>query len=335
MGSPADPICACAASRRAAACGRIGVPPDEPALAEAREAAFAVAYRMMGSVADAEDVVQDALVRLHQALEAGEEVRSTPALATTIATRLAINALTSARARREQYVGEWLPEPVLAGGEDDPADAAERSDTLSLALLLVLEALTPQQRAAFLLHDVFGYEFGEVADAVGVSAANARQLASRARRHVLDQRPRYTASPEQRDRLAAGFFAAARDGDVAALEALLAEDVVLYGDGGGKAPALARPATGRARVARTLGAWSRAGQALARWTPRTVNGHPGAVISDLEGRTISVIAIEVDGARVVRVYSIVNPDKLRHLGPPADVYALLRARRDRADHPDA
>src|ERR671910_3483460 len=217
-----------------------------------RPLAFAIAYRMLGSVTEAEDVVQEGLLRLHRA----EDVQHPRAFVATVVTRLAIDELRSARARRESYVGEWLPEPVAAP-EEEPAAQAEQADSLSLAFLVLPESLTPEQRAAFLLHDVFDYGYGEVAGIVGKSEANARQLAARARRHVEEQKPRFDASREQRARLAHRFFAAAQEGDVAALEELLAEDVVLHGDGGGKVPALARALFGRSRVARTLGAWFR------------------------------------------------------------------------------
>ena len=220
-----------------------------------RPRTFAIAYRMLGSVSEAEDVVQEALLRVHAAIERGEDISSPRAYAATVTTRLAIDELRSARARRETYVGEWLPEPVAESPAEDPAQHAELADSLSLAFLVVLESLTPEQRAAFLLHDVFDYGYGEVAEIVRTSEPNARQLASRARRHVHDAEPRFDPSPERRDRLADSFFAAAENGDFEELEALLAEDVELHGDGGGLAPAIRHPVFGRAKVAQMLGNW--------------------------------------------------------------------------------
>ena len=213
----------------------------EALLDELRPTSFAIAYRMLGSVAEAEDVVQEALLRVHRALEAGERIESPRAFVATITTRLAIDELRSARARRERYVGEWLPEPILTDSRDDPAQHAEIADSLSMAMLVLLETLSPEQRAVLLLRDVFDYGYGEIAAIVGKSEDNVRQLATRARAHVEARRPRFETSREQRDELARRFFAAAMDGDLAGLEALLAHDVVLTGDGGGKVPALGRP----------------------------------------------------------------------------------------------
>ena len=248
--------------------------------------AFAIAYRMLGSVSEAEDVVQEALLRLHRAQAEGERIESPRAYVSTVVTRLGIDQLRSARRRRETYVGEWLPEPLLTSEEEDPARQAEMADSLSLAFLVLLESLSPEQRAVFLLHDVFDYPYDEVARIVGKSEANARQLAARARRRVDERRPRFEASREQRERLADRFFAAVGDGDVKALETMLAEDVVLAGDGGGKAPALARPLHGARRVARTLGTWARARHRLGGATLRRVevNGQPGAMVLDAEDR---------------------------------------------------
>src|SRR4051794_38119710 len=207
----------------------------ENLLDELRPVSFAIAYRMLGSVSEAEDVVQEALLRVHQTLDGGERIESPRAYVSTITTRLAINELRSARARRERYYGEWLPEPIVTDGEDDPARHAETADSLSLALLRLLESLSPEQRAVLLLHDVFDYGYPQVAAIVGKSEDNVRQLASRARRHVEQGRPRFQTSREQRQELAERFFQAAEQGDLAGLESLLAHDVELTGDGGGKA----------------------------------------------------------------------------------------------------
>ncbi len=292
----------------------------EQVLEEVRPVSFAVAYRMLGSVSEAEDVVQEALLRVHQALEAGEQIESPPAFATTVTTRLAINELRSARARRERYVGEWLPEPIITDGHDDPARQAEIADSLSLAMLVLLESLSPEQRAALLLHDVFDYPYAEIASIVGKSEDNVRQLATRARRHVEQRqggRVRFQTSREQRDELARRFFAAADHGDLAELEALLAHEVELTADGGGKAPALARSLRGRSRVARRLIEFARRRAALIpqiQIRPAEINGSPGALYLDGQQRLIAVVALEIAGGQITTIRSIVNPEKLAHLG---------------------
>ena len=301
---------------------------ESPLYAELRPAAFAIAYRMLGSVSEAEDVVQDAMLRLHHVLDSGEEIESPRAYVATVVSRLSIDVLRSARVRRETYVGEWLPEPLVTDEASDPAERAELADSLSVAFLVLLESLSPEQRAAFLLHDVFDYAYDEIASIVGTSEANVRQLASRARRHVSEGRPRFEASREQQEELARRFFAAVGDGDVRALESLLAEDVVLHGDGGGKAPALAKALFGRTRVARTLSNWGKQAQRMAGigTDPAEINGRPGAIVRDGEGRIVAVWALEIDEDRVQAIHSVVNPEKLTHLGEPADAYALLRGR---------
>ena len=227
----------------------------ERLLEELRPVAFAIAYRMLGSVPEAEDIVQEALLRVHQALQAGEQIASPRAYVGAVTTRLAINELRSARVRRERYFGEWLPEPIVTDGRDDPALHAEMADSLSPAMLVLLESLSPEQRTVLLLHDVFDYGYPEIAAIVGKSEDNVRHLATRARRHVQLRRPRFQTTRAQRDELTPRFFAAAQQGDLDGLEALLAHDVVLTGDGGGKVPALARSLRGRDQVARTLVNW--------------------------------------------------------------------------------
>src|SRR5436309_1535402 len=262
----------------------------EQLLDELRPVSFAIAYRMLGSVSEAEDVVQEALLRVHQSLEAGEQIHSPRAFVATITTRLAINELRSARARREQYVGEWLPEPIITDGDDDPARHAETADSLSLAMLVLLETLSPEQRAVLLLHDVFDYDYREIAAIVGKSEENARQLAARARRHVEERRPRFETTRQRHDELVQQFFSAAEHGDLAGLEALLAHDVELTGDGGGKVPALARSLHGRNRVARTLVNWFRLAARVpgVSLRPVEVNGGPGALYLDPEPRVLGV-----------------------------------------------
>jgi RNA polymerase sigma-70 factor (TIGR02957 family) len=299
----------------------------EELLDELRPVSFAIAYRMLGSVSEAEDVVQEALLAVHRALEEGTRIASPRAFVSTVTTRLAINELRSARARRERYVGEWLPEPIVTGDEDDPARHAETADSLSLAMLVLLESLSPEQRAVLLLRDVFDYGYPEIAAIVGTSEDNARQLASRARRHVERRRPRFQTTREQRDELARRFFEAAEHGDLAGLEALLAHDVELTGDGGGKAPALARSLRGRARVARTIVNWIRVGGRLpgASIRPVEINGGPGAFYLDGQERLVGVMALDIAGGRITSIRSVVNPDKLGHLGPVGDLESLLRS----------
>jgi RNA polymerase sigma-70 factor (TIGR02957 family) len=295
-------------------------------LDELRPKAFAIAYRMLGSVSEAEDIVQEGLLRLHRAVEGGERIESPRAYLSTVVTRLGIDHLRSARVRRESYVGEWLPEPLVTSPDEDPARQAEVADSLSLAFLVLLESLSPEQRAVFLLREVFDYPYDRIAEIVGKNEDNVRQLAVRARRCVEEGRSRFDASREQRDELARRFFAAAQEGDLEGLEALLAHDVVLHGDGGGKVPALARPLHGRARVARTLVAWKRAAVRFGAVSlrPVQVNGQPGAMSFDPEGKLINVLALDVADGQIQAVRSIVNPDKLQHLGPVADVGALLQ-----------
>jgi RNA polymerase sigma factor (sigma-70 family) len=274
-------------------------------------------------------VVQEALLRVHQALDAGEQITSPRAFIATVTTRLAINELHSARARRERYVGEWLPEPIITDSCDDPAQHAEMADSLSLAMLVLLESLSPEQRAVLLLHDVFDYDHAQIADIIGKSHDNVRQLATRARRHVEQRRPRFQTTREQREKLARRFFAAAEQGDLAGLEALLAHDVVLTGDGGGKAPALARSLRGRNRVARTLiNYWVRVAARIPRMQirPTEINGSPGALVLDGSERVIAVLALDIAGGQITSINSIVNPDKVAHLGPTANLGSLLRTR---------
>jgi RNA polymerase sigma-70 factor (TIGR02957 family) len=308
---------------------RGGMTERERLLDELRPASFAIAYRMLGSVAEAEDVVQEALLRVHRALEGGEQIASPRAFIATVTTRLAINELRSARARRERYVGEWLPEPIITDSLDDPARHAETADSLSLAMLVLLESLSPEQRAVLLLHDVFDYPFAEIAAIVGKSEDNTRQLAARARQHVEQRRPRFQTTREQQEELAARFFEAAEQGDLAGLEALLASDVQLTGDGGGKVPALARTLHGRNRVARTLINWVRLAARLpgVSLRPVEVNGGPGALYLDAQQRLIGVMALDIAGGQIRAIRSIVNPDKLAHLGPVADSTSLLKSAR--------
>ena len=230
----------------------------------------------------------------------------------------------TARVRRERYVGEWVPEPIITDGHDDPARHAETADSLSLAMVVLLESLSPEQRAVLLLHDVFDYRYPEIAAILGKSEDNVRQLATRARRHLAQRRPRFQTTRKQRDELARWFFAAAGQGDLAGLEALLAHDVELTADGGGKVPALARSLRGRTRVARTLiNYWGRVARAPGvSLRPVEVNGDPGALLLDPQQRLIGVVALDMAGGQITSISGIVNPDKLRHLGPIADYTSL-------------
>ena len=291
---------------------------------------FSIAYRMLGSVSEAEDTVQEAFLRYQRALDSGEEIESPKAYVSAVVTRLAIDELHSARVRRERYVGQWLPEPLLTDEEADPAAQAEQADSLSMAFLLVLERLSPVERAVFLLHDVFAYGYDEIATIVGKSEANCRQLASRARRHVESEKPRFEASRRERDELAARFFAAASEGDLDGLVEMLAADVVVYGDGGGKAPQWGRPIVGADRVGRLFVTLGRQMAELGVTTAlREVNGQPGAVVLDSDGQVVNVFSLDIVDGAVQTVRSVINPDKLQHVGPVADAWALLRGLRQR------
>lgn len=304
----------------------------EQLLDELRPVSFAIAYRMLGSVSEAEDVVQEVLLRVHKELEDGAPIASPHAFVATVTTRLAINEFKTARARREQYVGDWLPEPIITDAQDDPAWQAEIADSLSIALLVLLESLSPEQRAVLVLRDVFDYEYAEIADIVGKNEDNVRQLATRARRHVAERRPRYQSTREQRDELARRFFMAAAEGDLSALEAMLAHDVELSGDGGGKVPALARAMQGRSRVAAVLvrAVPTLTGLPGVSWRPVEVNGGAGALFLDSEEKLIGVMALEIADGQIRNIQGIVNPEKLAHLGPVADLNSIVETMKARS-----
>lgn len=281
---------------------------------------FSIAYRMVGAASDAEDIVQEAFLRFHRETEKGTEIESPKAYLSAVTTRLAIDHLRSARVRRETYFGTWLPEPVLTDPEADVAEHAETADSLSMAFLVLLESLTPVERAVFLLREVFEYEYDEIADVVGKSEDNCRQIAVRARKQVDAKRPRFEASRKRRDELARRFFQAALEGDVKGLAELLAADVVVYADGGGRGPAFPRPVHGRDRAARVLMGAAGGGLRYGVVGMRTVgiNGQPGAVFLDSEDRPVAVVALDIDDDEIQTVRAISNPDKLRHLGTFAD-----------------
>jgi RNA polymerase sigma-70 factor (ECF subfamily) len=308
--------------------------PDEPSVAEAfsalRPLLFSIAYRMLGSVSEAEDVVQESFLRFHRAALDGTVIENPKAYLTTTATRLSLDALRAAKRRRESYVGMWLPEPLLTDPAPGVAEQVETADTLSLAFLVLLESLSPVERAVFLLRDVFDYGYDEIGQAVGRSPANCRQIALRARRSVESRRPRFDASAAQRAELAAQFFAACQTGDIAALQHLLAADVTFAGDGGGRAPAVARVVTGSDKVIALVLGIMQEGLAMGGFAELAqVNGEPGAVYHVADGKIASVVALEVSGGRVRAIRSVVNPDKLQHLGAVADVRRLLREFRQR------
>jgi RNA polymerase sigma-70 factor (ECF subfamily) len=271
-----------------------------------RKALVGLAYRMLGSVSEAEDVVQDAFLRWREVEHAA--VDDARAYLARVVSRLCLDRLKSASHRREQYVGTWLPEPVVA----EPAQTL--ADDLSVALLLALERLSPLERAAFLLHDVFDMDYADVGDALGSSEAACRQLAARARENVRQDRPRYTPNDAEARKLCEAFVTAAASGDVAGLARVLADDAVLYADGGGKRRAVLNPVVGKDRIARFYeGIKIKAGGAFsaARVEAATLNGLPGFVFHTAEG--VETVAVEVAGGRIVAIYAVRNPDKVRHL----------------------
>ncbi|KAA0108576.1 RNA polymerase sigma factor SigJ [Mycolicibacterium sp. P1-5] len=291
--------------------------PDGEEAADLRPLLFSIAYRMLGSVADAEDIVQATYVRYLDHCRQGREVESLRALLTTITTRLAIDELRSARVQRESYIGPWLPEPLLTSNEPNVADTAVTSDSLSMAFLVLLETLSPVERAVFLLREVFVYDYDEIARITGKSEANCRQLLTRARRHVDAGRRRFEADAAQRAALADRFFGAAERGALGPLVELLAEDVAFYGDGGSAGRGVRQPVFGRIRVQRVLDgifdAYSRFG---ARFERCGINGGPGLLTFDAAGGLINVLTIDVCDNRICTVRSVINPDKLGHLGLP-------------------
>jgi len=284
---------------------------------------------MTGSVSDAKDIVRDAFVGLTRARQAGTTVTGPKAYLTTAVTRLGINHLRSARVRRETYVGDWLPEPVVVpAGGPEPAGHAELADSLSMAFLVLLDALSPVERAVFMLREVFGYGYPEVAAITGKTGVNCRQIFARARQRIAaGGQARHTAPAADRraegEDLARRFFEAAAGGDMDALLGMLAPDVVVHGDGGGKAQVAGKPLAGRQQVTRHLAGLFRRGRVLGVWLRLAwVNGQPGAVAHDAEGRVVSVFALDVAGGLVQAIRAVVNPDKLGHLGPVSDLARL-------------
>jgi RNA polymerase sigma-70 factor (ECF subfamily) len=299
----------------------------DDAYQELRPLLFSIAYRMVGSVSEAEDLVQEAFLRFHRAVRKGTTIGSPKAYLSATVTRLAINHLQSARVRREQYVGTWLPEPLLTSPDDETTRHAETADSLSMAFMVLLERLSPVERAVLVLREVLGYSYGEIAEMVGKSEENSRQIFARAHRHVEARKPRFEASRERREELARRFFAAVEEGDTQGLVGMLSTDAVMYGDGGGKAPAIRDPLHGGERVARFMAGLGRQGQRMdVRLVLTEINGQPGSLVMDPEGRLLNAFALDIVDGEVHTVRSIVNPDKLGHLGEVADVTQLLRDR---------
>jgi RNA polymerase sigma-70 factor (ECF subfamily) len=291
---------------------------------------FSISYRMLASVSEAEDLVQESFLRYELARSGGVEIESPKAYLSAVVTRLAIDHLRSARVRRETYVGQWLPEPLLTDESADPAAEAEQADSLSMAFLLLLERLSPVERAVFLLHDVFAYDYDEIARIVDKSEPNCRQLALRARRHIESDKPRFEASASEREELATRFFAAVSAGDLGGLVDMLSADVVVYGDGGGKAPQWGQPIVGADRVARLFAGLGRQMETIGVQVQlREINGQQGALMFDRQGLLISVFSLEIAGGLIQTVRSVINPDKLHHLGQVADARALVREARRR------
>jgi len=298
---------------------------------ELRPLLFSIAYRILGSVAEAEDAVQETWLRFD-----GTATRptSTKAFLSATVTRIAIDVLRSARVRREEYVGPWFPEPLLSDPYQDPARSVELADSVSMAALLLLEQLSPLERTVFVLREVFAFGFEEIATTVGRSESACRQLLVRARRHMADGRPRFTADRREREELATRFFDALKDGDVGGLRELLAADVQFVGDGGGKAPQLAKAIAGAENVARVLGT-------VFPWLiridvscePHEVNGQPGALFRDRDGKVLHTLALDVLDGRIQTIRAVINPDKLGHLGPVADAWAVDRELRQARRRP--
>ncbi|MGH3240920.1 MAG: RNA polymerase sigma-70 factor [Spirillospora sp.] len=297
---------------------------------ELRPLLFSIAYRITGSVTEAEDAVQETWLRW-----SGSPARpaSAKAFLSAVVTRISINVLRSARVRREEYVGPWFPEPLLTDPYSDPERSAELADSVSMAALLLLERLSPLERAVFVLREVFGFGYDEVATAVGRSEAACRQLVVRARRHMNEGRPRFEADRRERDALATRFFDAVTEGDVDGLRDLLAADVQLAADSGGKGPRWGEAFSGTDRVARILVAlippFVRIGGAV---EPHEVNGQPGAIFRDRDGGVVNTWTLDVLDGRIQAIRTVSNPDKLGHVGPVGDGWAVLRETRQAHRH---
>jgi RNA polymerase sigma-70 factor (ECF subfamily) len=287
---------------------------DDP-VAELRPLLFSIAYRMLGSATDAEDIVQEAFLRFHRETATGTKVESPKSYLSAVTTRLCIDHLRSARVRRESYVGTWLPEPLLTEETSDAERHAETADSLSMGFLVLLESLTPVERAVFLLREVFEYDYDEIASVVGKSEENCRQIAVRARRQIQAGKPRFEASKAEREELARRFFRAAGEGDFESLVGMLAADVVAYADGGGKATAFPRPVHGRDKVLRILRGGAARGERLSVRGMRLaeINGQPGAMFLDPDGVPVVAVSLDIADGQVQTLHAVSNPDKLAHL----------------------
>ena len=289
---------------------------------ELRPLLFSIAYRILGSVTEAEDAVQETWLRWDTSQT---QPTSTKAFLSAVVTRISIDVLRSARFRREEYVGPWFPEPLLDDPYEDPQRSAELADSLSMAALLLLERLSPLERAVFVLRDVFGFSFADVASAVGRSEDACRQLAVRARRHMEAGQPRFDADRKERDELANRFFEALREGDVDGLQDLLAADVAMVGDSGGKAPHWKGGIFGADKVTRVLASLLPTfDQIGVRVEPHEMNGQPGAIFHDRDGKVVNTWTLDILDGRIQAIRAMLNPDKLGHLGPVADAYEVLR-----------
>lgn len=303
--------------------------PDEPARADPAEDTdafvslrpllFSIAYQMTGSVGDSEDIVSEAYLRLHTAREQGREIRNLKHYLASAVTRMSIDHLRSARVVRERYPGPWLPEPLIDSSAVVDFDRVELSDTISMAFLVLLESLTPSERAVFLLREVFEFGYPDVSAIVGKSEANCRQLLRRAKQQVDQGRPRFDADLRERDELASRFFTAIQEGNLDPLVEMLAEDVVMYGDGGGRGPSLPQPVNGRSKVFRLLQAFADAVATMhLHLEAVAVNGQPGVLARTVDGRLLNVLTVDIHDGRIQTVRSVINADKLQHLGPLLD-----------------
>lgn len=292
----------------------VKVPMDDAREFEAHRAKlFGIAYRMLGVVGDAENVVQDAYLRY--ALAARDDIRSTDAFLVTIVTRLCLDRIKSAQAQREVYVGQWLPEPLMTDLPPEARDPAERAadlDSISMAFVLLLQSLSPEERAAFLLREVFDYSYAEIAGFIGKSEAACRQLVSRAKRHIAEHRPRIQTTPQEHQRVLQSFMQAVATGDLAGLMQLMSDDVTMVSDGGGKAAAATRPLFGPEHVSKFIAGLPRVAlKANLNWSVETtpVNGRPALIIRE-DGRVTTVYAFDISGGAIHGIYAMRNPDKL-------------------------
>jgi RNA polymerase sigma-70 factor (ECF subfamily) len=288
--------------------GQVDMTGSEPYL-EHRSLLFAIAYRMLGSVADAEDAVQETYLRWRRAAEHGEEIRSPKPWLTTTISRICLDQLGSARVKREQYIGPWLPEP-LAGVTPDIAETVADFDSLSLAFLVLLESLSPKERAVFLLHDVFGYDFASIGDIVDESDAYCRQLAKRARAHMAERRPRFVPDRAQQERLTTDFLRAVSEGDMPALIETLTDDVTVFSDGGGKVNAARKPVAGRDKVVLFLTNLARLAPLGTSFRIEPINGQSG-IVTLIDGAVQNVVTFDFADSAIRAIYIVVNPDKLR------------------------